>query len=153
MHERIAGCIQIENAAADIYSSFMRMFPAERDFWDGLFQDEIRHSTILSDAEVFGVFGEVDGELSPPAIPYISRTLAFAEKVRERIRSGPILLEEALRMALTLEESMAEGFIYDVMERMGAETPDGFTLILSEEKAHVDKLRDFMEKRGMLKVS
>ena len=43
LSEKINWCIEVEQAVASIYYSFMSLFPEEKDFWGDLLKDEFEH--------------------------------------------------------------------------------------------------------------
>lgn len=150
--DRILGCMAVEQASADVYSTLMSIFPGEKDFFEDLYKDELKHSTLFIDGALFDVFGIEKKQVLPPELDLIRKTIDYAKQMNIRIRTSPVSLDEALKMALTLEESMVESFANEVLageERI----VEGFAEILKDEKRHIEKLRDFMSYRGILKVS
>lgn len=151
--DRIMGCIVIEKAAADFYKTLIGIFPEERSLWEGLIDDEIRHSILLAESNAFAEIGDIEGQILPPGMPYITKTLEFTEGLKEKIRFGTITLEEALRIALMLEESMVESFVNDIIPEDPTSSFVSLEQILIDEKTHVHRLKDFMIKKGFMRVS
>jgi rubrerythrin len=157
LHERINGCIAIEQAAASIYASFMKLFSEEKEFWMDLKNDEMDHSTFLAEAGYLEVFNRLPVNALPPTIPYIRKTLEFAENMKARIRFNPVSLEDALMIALKLEETMAEAFVnelmFDLTNYADKSVIKDFEQIIIDERVHISKIRDKMFKKGFLRVS
>jgi rubrerythrin len=153
-HELINGCNEIEKAVASIYSKFMQLFPDEKDFWEDLFKDEIGHSFFLIDALNYGIFNGQDTVDFPLSMSHVTKTMKFAENINKHIEFNPVSLEDALKTALKLEETMVEIFANDLIAMLS--TPDNESFlqnILMEERSHIDKIRDMMIKKGFSKLS
>lgn len=152
LKDRILGCMAVEEAVADVYRTFSSIFKEEKDFFEDLMKDELKHSAFFVDGTLFDVFGKEEGQVMPPELPLVKKTLAFAKKMNHQFRTGPVSLEEALRMSLMLEEAMVEIFANEVLAGEGGAL-QGFTDIIQEEKKHIEKIRDFMAEKGYTPVS
>ena len=145
IHDIINGCIAIEKAAASIYSTFMQLFPEEKNFWESLCMDEIEHISFLTDADAFGIFNEPQIRIEPPSAQIVGMTLEFAEGLNQRIKLNPVSLENALKMALKLEESMVETYANETIADLLATNKESFDeKMFTYEKLHVDKIRNMM---------
>ena len=91
IQELISGCIEIEQAAAYIYSSFMQLFPEEKGFWESLANDELSHSSFLLEANRIGMFDGVSSEEVLLSGRIIFNTVAFTRNVKNTIRTVPSL--------------------------------------------------------------
>lgn len=155
--DRIIGCIAVEEAAASVYKTLMGVFPNEKDFWEGLYKDEIDHSSFLTDADSVEFFESGPAGITLPTKPFINKTLEYAQFLNRHIRYNPVSFEDALGMTLKLEESMVETFTNELMADANLEykTSSGrdFEKILLEERGHISKLKNMMIKMGYLKVS
>jgi hypothetical protein len=149
----INGCIAIEKVAAEIYSAFMKMFPEESGFWENLYHEELDHIESFQLGELLGLFGDEEGDLPLTEMPYIVKTLEFTENLKEQIRHSALTLEQALRMSLTLEESMVESLMNDIKEKAREQFPGKLEEVLLEERTHVEKITQLMIKKGFLKES
>ena len=152
--ELIKGCVAIEKTVALIYSQFMQLLPGEREFWEDLYKDEIKHSLFLVEAGTLGLFNSLKDSEMLLTIPLIQKTLSFAEKISVRVQSNPVSLEEALNLALKLEESIVETFANDMIavfssgeDRMSVQN------MIAEERRHIDKIRNKMIEKGYMKVA
>jgi hypothetical protein len=91
---KINGCLAIEQGTASIYSTFMRMFPNEKEFWEDLVKDEADHFAVFKDPDFFKVLSKLPEEAQPPPMPYIEKTLEFIKSMRKHIMLSSISLEE-----------------------------------------------------------
>ncbi len=157
IHDRINGCIQIEQTIATIYNNFTKSFPKERVFWESLFKDEIEHASFLSNAKYLDVFAEYPERTNPPSIAYIEKTLEYALSTIDQINFKYISFENALKIALTLEEAMVEAFVHDLMDDLNANKDEAlireFDKMLKDEKGHVSQINNMMMKKGYKKLS
>jgi hypothetical protein len=152
--ELIKGCVAIEKMVALIYSQFMQLFPEEKVFWENLYKDEIRHSLFLIEAGTLGLFNDIKDSEMLLTVPLIHKTLNFAEKISVRVQSNPVSLEDALKLALKLEESIVETFANDMIAVFSAgENRMTIQNMLAEEGEHVDKIRNKMIEKGYIKVA
>lgn len=152
--ELIKGCVAIEKTVALIYSQFMQLLPGEREFWEDLYKDEIKHSLFLVEAGTLGLFNSLKDSEMLLTIPLIQKTLSFAEKISARVQSNPVSLEEALNLALKLEESIVETFANDMIAVFSAgEDRMSVQNMIAEERKHIDKIRNKMIEKGYMKVA
>jgi len=143
----------MENASAFIYSKFMQLFPKEKDFWEDLFNDEMSHSSFLNDVEYYEMFNGLQISDLPLSISLIEKTLKFVEKISEHIKFNPVSFEDALRIALKIEETMVEIFTNDLISIAITNNESFLEKIFRDERLHVDKIKNMMIKKGYLKVS
>jgi rubrerythrin len=154
---RIQGCIAIEEAAASLYNSFMKLLPEEKDFWESILNDEIDHSSFLKDAAALDMFQKLPLQAQPPSIPFIEKTLEFVQSVNTRIMSNPVTFEDALTIALQFEESMVETYTNELLADIQSDDDKSYFMnvkkMLTEERGHVSKIKNKMIKKGFLKFS
>jgi len=143
----------MENASAFIYSKFMQLFPKEKDFWEDLFNDEMSHSSFLNDVEYYEMFNGLQISDLPLSISLIEKTLKFVEKISEHIKFNPVSFEDALRIALKIEETMVEIFTNDLISIAITNNESFLEKIFRDERLHVDKIKNMMIQKGYLKVS
>lgn len=155
--EKINGCIAIEQAAASIYSTFMKLLPEEKNFWEGLHRDEIDHSSFLQDASSLMVFNEIPTQVQPPSLSFIVKTLEFTQNIKQQILLNPVSLEEALHIALKLEETMVETYTNELIADSKSIDDKSYFMDLEkmifEERGHINRIKSMMIERGYLKVS
>ncbi len=84
-------------------------------------------------------------------MPFLERTLEFARSVRTKIQSQPVTLEEALGMALKLEESMVEIFTNALISGNNDSFERNVEEMLVDERGHIDRIKNEMINREFLK--
>jgi len=150
----IHGCREVEEAVASIYRTFADLFPENRAFWEDLYRDELEHSFWLSDAdnaEAIDLLPSVD---LLPSMNIIERTLAYARGKSMHIKTNPVTFEDALRIALQLEESMVETFTNEMTANIFASDYESLSQkIIAAEKRHIGKIEDMMIGKGFLQLS
>jgi len=150
----IKGCIAVEQAVASIYRTFMDLFPGEKEFWQDLYRDELEHSYWLSDGPNFESIDLLPSTDLLPSMELIEGTLAFARGKDIHIRTNPVTLEEALRIALRLEQSIVETFTNELSANILADSYESLSKrIIAAEKLHINKIEDMMISRGFLQLS
>jgi hypothetical protein len=156
-HDRISGCIEIEQTVASIYSDFMNRFPEEKEFWVGLFYDEIDHASFLNKVDYFKFVPGLPKDTSLPESPFIAKTMEYALSVQNHIKFKQISFEDALKMSLILEEAMVETFMNEVMVVINRTDDRSYNRdldnMLIEERGHVSKIKNMMIKKGYLKMT
>lgn len=152
IYQLINSCLVMENTAASIYSNFMQLFPEEKVFWKDLVEDEQKHASFLIEAADHGIFDEIDPADLKFTMPLLDRTREFVENINNHINFNPVSLEEALNIALKIEETMLETFTNELIANLS--TPEGKTILqlALEERSHMDKIKDMMFKKGFLKL-
>jgi hypothetical protein len=110
VRDTINKCIELEQAIASIYSTFMKKFPEDRDFWEDLCNDEMKHASLINDADKAGFFSRYPVKSMISSIPFVEKTIEFAEGIKEQIRSGTVTPEYAFETALKLENTVVEIF-------------------------------------------
>lgn len=89
-----------------------------------------------------------------PSMDIIERTLTFARAKSMHIKTDPVTLEEALRIAHQLEESMVETFTNEMTANLFASDYESLSQkITAAEKLHISKIEDMMIGKGFLQVS
>ncbi len=147
----VSKCVDVEHTMAELYQAFMERFPEDAMFWEDLHEEEMKHIAFLVNADIFDALGDDIGQLPLPAEAYVERTLASARTALEQFRKRAVPLDEALSMALKLEESVVEAFVSEAMESENNESP--FATLLSDTRTHADKLRNLMRRKGFIRVS
>lgn len=152
IYQFVNGCLAMENAVASIYSNFMQLFPEEKDFWEDLYNDEQKHASFLIEAANHGLFDEIKTEDLPLSMPLFDRTRKFVENIMNQIKFNPLSLEEALKIALKLEETLVETFTNYLIANL---SPNRKAILemLTEERNHIDKIKEMMIKKGFSKLS
>jgi len=150
----INGCRTVEETVASIYRKFADFFPEYRSFWEDLYRDELEHSFWLSDASHNEAIDLLPSEDLMPSMEVIERTIAFARGKSLYINTNPVTFEEALRIALQLEESMVETFTNEMAANLFASDYESLSQkIIVAEKLHINKIEDMMIAKGFLQLS
>ena len=150
----IDGCRAVEEAVASLYRAFADLFPEHRLFWEDLYRDELEHSFWLSDAGHTEAIDLLPSEDLLPSMDVIKRTLTFARMKSQHIRTNPVTLEEALKIAYQLEESMVETFTNEMTANIFASDYESLSQkIIAAEQRHISKIEDMMIGKGFLQVS
>lgn len=154
MGKIINGCKAVEEAVASIYRTFADFFPEYRTFWVDLYRDELEHSYWLSDANNIEAIDLLPSEDMLPSMDIIERTLVFVRGKIQYIKTNPVSLEEALKIALKLEESMVETFTNEMTANLFASDYEALSKkIIAAEKRHINKIEDMMLSKGFLQLS
>jgi hypothetical protein len=149
----VRGCLVVELAVATVYSDLMHLFPQEKYFWDDLHKDEKRHISFLIEAADSGRFDEMQTADLGFSMPLLDRTEKFIANISNHIGINPVSLEEALNMALQIEETKVEAFTNELIANLSAADSKAFLQILMEEKTHIAKIKNMMIEKGFLKLS
>jgi hypothetical protein len=149
----VKGCLVVELAVASIYRDLTHLFPQEKYFWDDLYKDEKRHISFLIEAADSGRFDEIQTADLGFSMPLLDRTAKFIANISNHIGINPVSFEEALNMALQIEETKVEAFTNELIANLSAADSGAFLQILMEEKTHIAKIENMMIEKGFLKLS
>jgi rubrerythrin len=154
LHKIVRGCIEMERQVASIYSTFMQFFPEEKSFWDDIAHDELDHASWLSNVNFFEMIDLLPSKDLLPTIETIENSLKYVQHKSKELKSSTLSLENALQLALRLEESMVEIFANELTANVLATNYESLSeKILMAEKIHIDKLEDMMIQKGFLQLS
>ena len=154
INDIINGCIKVEKSVASIYSTFMQLFPEEKDFWEGLYKAEIEHSSFLMDTKSLGLINELKKISLLPSMQIINKTLKLVDNITKKISKNPISLKSALKMTLVLEETIVEVYTNKAIENLlDCDNKSCIKKILLDGKLHIDKVKDMIIKKGFSKLS
>lgn len=148
--ERIEGCIAVEMAFSEMYSAFAAMFPDAGALWRELALEEENHAIILIIGRGFHRAHHLPEQIAPLALPQIEKLLSDIRAVKKRIASGEMTLQQALELALALEDASAEGYLTDVLSKEDdSEIVSSLRKLLLDEKTHREKIAAFMKPRAI----
>ena len=146
-NEFINGCMIVENTVASIYSNLMHIFPENIEFWKSMLDDERDHISFLSDVKSLGLLNEIEKMDVKPSIIIINKTIKLAKNVSDDISMGSISLKDALAKTLKLEESMVETYTNKLIAKLlSCDDEPSFEKLVTDEKTHVDKIKNMMMK-------
>jgi hypothetical protein len=152
IRDTINKCVALEQAIASIYSTFMKKFPEDRDFWEDLCSDEMKHASLLNDADTSGSLSGYPVKSMISSIPFVEKTIEFAKGIKKQITSGAVTPEYAFETALRLENTVVEIFTNRIITDLKTDNNEAlsvhFRKMLTAEKDHVDKIRDMMKRKG-----
>lgn len=144
----------MEQIVSSIYSSFVQLFPEEKQFWIDLYQDEIDHASWLSKAGYTEMIDLLPSEDFIPSLKLVDKSVRFAEKIKKDVGSGPLSFEDALKVALKLEETMVETFTNELVANVISIDYESLSdRLIMAEKMHIAKIEDMMMKKGYLQLS
>ena len=153
IYQLVNVCLVTEAAVASIYNRFMQLFPQEKDFWEDLYKDEKEHTSFLIGAADSGRFDEMQTVDLGFSTHLLDRTRTFIANISNQIEFNPVSLENALKMALKIEETMVEAFTNELIANLSPSDNNGFLKMLMEEKTHIAKIKNMMIEKGFLKLS
>ena len=130
MHQLVNFCCITEEFVASIYGRFMQLFPQEKDFWEALYKDEKKHTSFLIEADDSGRFNEMQVADLGFSEPLLDRTKTFLTNIGDQINHSPVSLEDALKMALKIEETMVEAFTNELLANLSPADNRGLRYLL-----------------------
>lgn len=144
-------CAEVEQAMAELYLLYMQRYPDDADFWEGLYNEELRHIAFLVNGDMFDAFGDRLDQIPLPSEAFVDRARSSAFTALDQARQRSVPLEEALYVVLNLEESVVESFVGEALE--GDLDGSPFMTLISDTRSHADMLRNFMRRKGFIKIS
>ncbi len=147
---RIDGCIAIEMACADIYRRLSERFPEAWALWSELSGEEKNHAVTLIMAHGGSPEDDLPDLAEHPSMPFIKEALELVRTIKKRLAEGDMTLEEALGLAVELEESAVEGFFWDVFTgENDLQAVARLKNLIEKEQSQGRKITLFMEERGI----
>lgn len=151
LSERLRLCIEVEETACEIYTILQDMFPQDRGFFHDMALEEENHASVLTVATGFNRVGKLPDRIVPRSMSPIYKSHDVAIDIRQKITKNDMSIKEALELALQMEESMVESYFYEVMH---SKTEDKVMSVLQEmatySESHTEKIKNFMEEKGLL---
>lgn len=146
MRSFLADCIRIETLASKIYQNFAdnTTFAKEvRKVFQQLSDDERAHARHI-DLVLQGDEKEVD------AIPMISgekigHGVALAESLLEKVEGERLEEEEALKLAVTLENQFLKVHVNNALHFNNKKLDNLFSQLNSEDEAHIKTLKECLQ--------
>ena len=114
--QAIDALVKIEETMAEIYRLFAKRFPANRDLWSRLAEEEVDHAGWIRD--LYGRVEEGTVFLSEEGfrLEGIQRFLRYAEDQLKEAQREKLPFLRALDMALDLESALLERKFYKMFE-------------------------------------
>jgi hypothetical protein len=149
LSEKVKVCIAIEAMTAELYHLLSARFPEAKVFWRELALSEENHANILVVGAGYLRTRELPEYIVPDSQELIDGTFRLVRETRDIIQNDQLSLNNALAMALQIENSTAEKYFQEVMFG-AANSPVIAKLqkIRKDELTHIEKIKDFMNKAG-----
>ena len=112
----IEGLVRIEETLCKIYRLFAERFPADRELWSRMAQEEMTHAKWVRDLSRHLEDGSVFLGKDRVAEEGIQVFLAYAEDRFKEAQAERLPFRHALDMALDLESSLLERKLYQVFK-------------------------------------
>ena len=87
------------------------------------------------------------------SMPLLDRTEKFIANINNHIEINPVSFEEALNMALQIEETKVEAFTNELIANLSVADSGAFLQLLMDEKTHIAKIENMMIEKGFIKLS
>ena len=147
LSERLKLCIAIEANIGEIYREFADMFPKARSLWGQLAREEENHASILAVGSRYANLGKLPDYVLPDSLAHMRETLGLVASVRAAAQAKSISINEALEMSLTLEETLEESHLPDMMTReTQSEVVSRLQRLLKDTRSHIVKIKDYMKR-------
>lgn len=150
LSEKVRVCIAVEATTAELYHLLSEQFPESGTFWHNLAMSEENHANILLVGAGYLRTGELPEYVVPDSQELIDQTFRLVRDAKVEITNNKLPLKQALNLALKIEKSTAEIYFQELM-LSSTDSPVITRLqkIRTDELAHIDKIKDFMETSGL----
>ncbi len=132
--------ISLEDAAASLYRTYSRKIPEASDFWEDMARDERQHSAMLKKLHESLEEGHLFEDIGRFKQEDLKAEVQFAKDCEAATIEGDVTCDEALKNALGIERTMAEGDFYTTV----TSDADSFQVVAKRlvelTKAHIHEL-------------
>lgn len=142
MQELLMLCARIERAVSDLYFLFQEIFadhPQSALLWQKTAQEELNHEQqFLMAARLYA------GQLAPDAsvdLERLQKVLQGVLTVIERSKTSRPSIEQALRLAINLEEQLVETHLKAVLRFNDESVNRLFKAMMAADQEHVEALK------------
>ncbi len=128
----------VENTASEIYDCFAARFPEQQDFWKGMAAEEQGH------ARQFVVASSLKGSAALPSSMQLAQSAleAIRKIKREVLENTRMLMEDAFKIAITIEQTTVESFLESMLsEETDNELKKFYGSLLIDGKRHAELLK------------
>lgn len=137
----IDALVKIEETLAEIYRLFAKRFPAHRELWSRLAEDELDHAGWIRD-----LYGRVEGgtvSLKEEGfrLEGIQDFLQYAQERLKEAHEEKLPFMHALDMALDLESSLLERKFYQIFEADSEAIQQAFEDMDRQIREHAGRIR------------
>ena len=145
----IEEAINLENNVADIYMQFSEFFPDDKEFWWQLCMEEKNHAALLKAGLEFVTADMLPDELLFARIEDLRKVNGTLTRLKREYGHSKPSPEDALRLAMSLEDSAGESHYQLVMENK-ADSPAAelFQKLNEDDKDHARRIRIYAERHG-----
>lgn len=133
-----------ENKISVLYSAYAKKFPESAKIWERLAKDEKRHSSLLVDLDKRFSAEIKDGEVSENAPAILSYIGQFIDDCIMQTESEALTFKEAVRNALSLEQSMIEKKSFEIFTTSNEEIIAVIEKLNRETEGHRQGLEKFI---------
>ena len=148
--QAIEGLVQIEETLFGVYGLFAERFPAHRDMWSRMAEEEEGHAKWIRD-----LYGKVEqgsvrlGE-DPFRVEGIQTFLDYANERLEEAQTAKLPFLHALDMALDLESGLLEREFYKIFEADSEALEQAFEDMQQQIRDHTERIRKVLAHEGGL---
>lgn len=150
LSEKVKVCIAIESTTAEIYHLLATKLPEARVLWRDLAASEENHATILITGAGYLKTGKLPEYVVPHSQELIDETFRLVRDAKSEVNGAHLSLQDALALALKIENSTAESYLQEVM-LSDTDSPVIARLqkIRTDELTHIEKIKNFMKTKGL----
>lgn len=141
MHLRVEPLTEHEEAIGTLYRLFSEKYPECRGVWSELADDEANHASWIRGLAARVRDGKVRLNLERFQNEAIQSSMAFVRRQTEIMNSQFLPLQNAISIALQLEETILEKRFFEVFETSDPEIEEIIQNIVAETRMHYDKLK------------
>jgi rubrerythrin len=139
--QAIEGLVQIEETLSKIYQLFAERFPAHRDMWSRMAEEEKGHAKWIRDLYVKVEQGSVRLGEDHFRAEGIQVFLDYANERLEEARAAKLPFLHALDMALDLESGLLEREFYKIFEVDSEASEQAFEDMQQQIRDHTARIR------------
>ncbi|MFA5069801.1 MAG: hypothetical protein WC528_00805 [Patescibacteria group bacterium] len=137
---------QYEETIGSLYQLYSHKFPAEKEFWEGLFKDESDHATWIKKFSGSIEEGQAYFQEKRFNIPAIESNINYVKEKYREAEKGNIPLIKAVALALDLEKSLLESKYYEVFNADLFEFKNLLQKLTDATKIHAQKVEVMLNK-------
>ena len=139
--QAIEGLVQIEETLFGIYRLFAERFPAHREMWSGMAEEERGHAKWIRD--LYGKVEQGSVRLGEDhfRVEGIQTFLDYANERLEEAQTAKLPFLHALDMALDLESGLLEREFYKIFEADSEALEQAFEDMQQQIRDHTERLR------------
>ncbi len=150
LSEKVKVCIAIEAMTAELYHMLSSRFPEAKGFWRELALSEENHANILVVGAGYLRTRELPEYIVPDSQEQIDETFRLVREAKNIVQNDHQSLNDALKLALQIENSTAERYFQEVMlGQTNSPVIAKLQKIRKDELTHIEKIKDFMKTAGL----